>query len=119
MKIVKQFDPMAAEAMRDACGMKDDSTFLDRARKVEFWSVYDPEPIGGVILDGWVIHAGVTRPGRLGFTIRKIVQDAMKSREYLIAPIQKGSHAAERLAQALGFKFHAEHKNHLIYRLTP
>lgn len=115
MELRKGFDEMAALAMLRSMGA-DDPTFIDRARRApEFWGFYDPEPIGAAILTEHEIHIGVMRPGRVGFRVRRLVDEAMRSRRRLFAPIRIENRAAQRLALGCGFVCVAERAGYRLY----
>ena len=120
MKAAQGFDLAAAQAMRSAChaivGL--DPTFVLRASKTEFWGLYDPEPVGGVILDGPWIHVGCTKPGRCGLVVRKIVKHALQSRTRLYAPIRQPNERANRLAIGLGFDLALDNGRWKVFRRT-
>lgn len=105
MHAVEQYDEQCAVLMRDACGMSEDSTFLDRARLARVWSLYDPMPCGAVVVEGPFIHVGSTRP--CGLAVRRIVNDVLKSAPFLVAAIKGERRKAVELARLLGFDMEA------------
>ena len=105
MQAIQGFDLAAVQAMQAACApvLGADPTFIERARLTDFWGLYDPEPVGGVILDGPWIHVGCTKGGRCGFVVRQLVEHALETRPALYAPIKQPNERANRLAEGLGF----------------
>lgn len=101
------FDERAALAMRSACGMDDDDTFVERARHTEFWGLYNPDPVGGVLIEMEgkrpVLHAGCLTRGHAGHAIKRIVKTALAKHGRLYAAMQVHSISAIRLTRGLGF----------------
>lgn len=107
MIVRRGFDLAAALAMRQACGMDDDETFVDRARECDFWSLYTDRAVGGVLVEmdhgRPSIHVGSLVKGRSGRAVARAVAEALDMHKRLFAAINRPAPAVERLAQGLGF----------------
>lgn len=115
MEVRQGFDLLAAQAMKRAM-RTDDPTFIERAAQArEFFGFYDPEPIGAAVITDIEIHIGVTKPGRVGFAVRRLVKHALQTRERLYACFSADNRAVERLCVANGFLFLGEHNAHKVY----
>lgn len=101
MIVLRGFDPVCAAVMRDACGFQDDDSFIERARETEFYGLYDPEPVGAILIDEQFIHVGSLKP--CGFAFRRIVNDVLTRRPFLIAAIEGDRPRAVKLAKGMGF----------------
>lgn len=106
------FDLACAKAAYRAM-RADDPTFIERCRKVEFHGLYDPGPVGAVLLDGNVIHVASLRP--CGLTVKKIVGKAFETRNILFAPIAVGNEKASALAELLGFEIGLTESGYHLY----
>lgn len=107
------FDRQAAEAMQNAQG-EAAPLFLERCEKALFWGLYDPEPVGGIVIEHHCIHVSSFRP--CGFAVRRIVADYLKTHPVLLAPIRPDNRRALRLAKGLGFLFFKEMNGFYIFR---
>jgi len=113
MIAVRGFSLAAAMAMREAQG-EQSPNFIRRCRRAEFWGLYDPEPVGGIVIENGCIHVSSSRP--CGLAVRRVVRDALARHGTLYAPIRPGNERAKRLATGLGFAFWRELDGFEVYR---
>lgn len=103
---------VAARAMAEY-----DPTFAVRAIATEFWGLYDPEPCGAVIFEGNVMHVASLRP--CGFSVRRLVRHALRTRPIVFAPIAHSNARACRLAEGMGFQVGIQADGINLYWRTP
>lgn len=113
MMAKRGFSLAAAVAMRDAQG-EWSPDFIRRCRRAEFWGLYDPEPVGGIVIEAGCIHVSSSRP--CGLAVRHVVRNALIRHGELCAPIRAGNERAIRLATGLGFTFWRELDGFDVYR---
>lgn len=101
MHALPGFNLACAQAAMHAM-QTDDPTFIERSKHIEFYGLYDPHPCGFVVFEGNVIHVASTRPA--GLVIRRLVRDALKTRDILFAPIHAENEHTAHLAELLGFR---------------
>lgn len=118
MIVRKGFDMGAALAMRKAMEAVDpsrDRLFWRKVLNAEFWGMYDPEPVGAVVLTGNRIHIACLRPQRCGFAARRILAEALKIQTTIFAPVKDWNEQAARFAQRLGFIYVGETPGWKLY----
>lgn len=93
--------------------------FRDKLKECRFFGIYDPEPVGAIVLDGPIIHVSVVERmrGKIGRAVKKIVHMALNDYGVVIAPIEAGNDKAIRLAEGLGLTLAKSENGILFYEV--